>query len=191
MTQEIYSFPRRDNCTANARTMVVHTSIIKTSRFLFINLRCLCLCHRAHRCNHIFFFSESLEMLRLDWVLVQLFVFQWPRARNHVKGIEFNWRSVPFDRGFGHLRGGIGLSVLNWVENQLGIRKGASKSFILCNTLSVHQRRQTDIAKDCFLFCRQKKEVCSQNNTQTRHAKSRNNICKMQTYIFFVFWKII
>ena len=128
-------------------------------------------------------------MLRLDWVLVQLFVFQWPRARNHVKGIEFNWRSVPFDRGFGHLRGGIGLSVLNWVENQLGIRKGASKSFILCNTLSVHQRRQTDIAKDCFLFCRQKKEVCSQNNTQTRHAKSRNNICKMQTYIFLSFEK--
>ena len=124
-------------------------------------------------------------MLRLDWVLVQLFVFQWPRARNHVKGIEFNWRSVPFDRGFGHLRGGIGLSVLNWVENQLGIRKGASKSFILCNTLSVHQRRQTDIAKDCFLFCRQKKRYAAKITPKPDMQKAGTIFARCQ-HIFFL-----
>ena len=50
--------------------------------------------------KYIFFFSETWDVEDCSGFLVQLFVFQWSWARDHVEGIEFNWEIVPFDRGF-------------------------------------------------------------------------------------------
>ena len=147
--EEIYSFPCRHNCSANAcvsteQLLLSHQDTssfsmrvlrcwevmqYKISLYQFMNMEQLLLSHGNSNSfmlrivlegvfvqlfvfqwsqalimpsRYIFFLSQTWDVESCSGFLFELFLFQWSKARDHVEGIEFNWETVPVDRGFLH-----------------------------------------------------------------------------------------